>query len=119
MAPPPGGSACTQTPGQTQSWWWVLSGRNTGGGSTEKEPWTQPVGRSQDEATLVLTGWVGVIPRRRRGRTPGRGRSRTRQGRTVGGGDTESAWEATTVAFRRSPGCVRREVDGKGQAAGR
>lgn len=63
--------------------------------------------------------WVGVIPRRRRGRTPGRGRSRTRQGRTVGGGNTESAREATTVACRKSPGRVRREVDWKGQAAGR
>lgn len=37
------------------------------------------------------------------GRTPGRGRSKTRQGRTVGGGDTESAWEVTTVAFEKIP----------------
>lgn len=117
MSPPPGGSACTQTP-QTDTAWAVGAVREKHGLRKPREGGLDPA-RMKPRLFLNVQGGLESSPGEGGGRTPGRGRRRTRQDRTVGGGDTESAWEATTVAFRSSSGCVRREVDWKGKAAGR
>lgn len=114
---PLGDQHVLRPPRQTQPWV-VGAVREKHGLRKHREGGLDPA-RMKQRLFLNVQGGLESSPGGGGGRTPGRGRRRTRQDRTVGGGDTESAWEATTVTFRRSSGCVRREVDWKGEAAGR